>query len=500
MTVKHLKQAIVGVLAAMTIAWMATSSGYSQEVQASATATPYDWLSEYAGSQDKSAAPQEKPAEEIYKNIQIFKGLPSPGVMRAMSFFTRSLGVDCTHCHVPNEFDKDDKPAKQTARKMYAMVQLSNKHLGIARVSCFMCHRGHAQPEPPPESWKAEMDEMRKQGEQDQRPAEQVYKNIQTLRGVPAGRWNLIMMMFTKALGVDCAHCHVPGAFEKDDKPAKQTARKMLGLTGAISREIYKGPTSINCYTCHRGAIEPVSFPPAVAAPKAEAAADLKPPELISTGPMPSVDQVLDKYVAACGGNAVFAKLTSRALKGSMIAQGGLNAPLEVFTKKPNKMLMIMNLPDGSTTIGFNGTVAWQKNKNGLREMSGPEAEFAGGQATSFGGVELKSLYSKVEIKGRAMLASREVFVIDGTRPSGGVERLYFDSMSGLLVRQDLTMEGAQGKTTLVLEFEDYREIDGVKLPFIRRWSRPDFTFTQKIDEIKHNVAIEDARFEKPVK
>lgn len=98
------------------------------------------------------------------------------------------------------------------------------------------------------------------------------------------------------------------------------------------------------------------------------------------------------------------------------------------------------------------------------------------------------------------MLASREVFVIDGTRPSGGVERLYFDSMSGLLVRQDLTMEGAQGKTTLVLEFEDYREIDGVKLPFIRRWSRPDFTFTQKIDEIKHNVAIEDARFEKPVK
>src|SRR4030095_4026147 len=69
-------------------------------------------------TQDKPAPSQDKPAEETYKNIQIFKGLPSSGVMRAMNFFTRSLGVDCTHCHVPGEFEKDDKAAKQTARKM----------------------------------------------------------------------------------------------------------------------------------------------------------------------------------------------------------------------------------------------------------------------------------------------------------------------------------------------------------------------------------------------
>lgn len=448
--------------------------------------------------QENPAQSQEKPAEEIYKNIQMFKGLPASGVMRAMTFFTRSLGVDCTHCHVAGEFEKDDKPAKMTARKMYAMVQLGNKVLGSNRVSCYACHRGRVQPESAPDSLKAEMEEMRKKGEQDQRPAEQVYKNVQTLKGVPAGRWMMIMTMFSKSLGVDCTHCHVPGEFEKDDKPAKQTARKMLGLTGAIAREIYKGPTSINCYTCHRGAIEPVSFPPASAAPKAEASADLRPPELISTGPLPSADQVLEKYVSASGGNAAFAKLTSRVLRASMVTQGGMNAPLEVFTKTPDKMLLIMHTPGGSVTIGFNGTVAWEKNQNGVREMRGPEAEFAKGQAHSFGGVGLNRLYTKIQIKGKAKLASGEVFVVDGTRPSGAVDRLYFDSRSGLLTREDVIMEDPRGKTTLVLEFEDYRDVDGVTLPFVRRWSRPGFTFTQKVDEIKHNVAIDNARFEKP--
>jgi hypothetical protein len=72
----------------------------------------------------------------------------------------------------------------------------------------------------------------------------------------------VIMGMFTEALGVECTHCHVGADFEKDDKPAKQTARKMLMMTGSIAREIYKGNSPVNCYTCHRGQKEPVAFPP----------------------------------------------------------------------------------------------------------------------------------------------------------------------------------------------------------------------------------------------
>ena len=215
----------------------------------------------------QSPAPQgqaEKPAEEVYKNIQIFKGAPASRVMGAMNFFARSLGVDCTHCHLPNEFEKDEKAAKLTARKMYAMVRLAQKETGQNGVSCYMCHRGKAQPEPPADLSKEKIAEMMKEADKDKRPVDEVYKNIQVFKGqgIPAGRLMMIMQMFTKALGVDCAHCHVANEFEKDDKAAKQTARKMLRMVGSISREIYKGSTPVNCYTCHRGAAKPVAFPP----------------------------------------------------------------------------------------------------------------------------------------------------------------------------------------------------------------------------------------------
>jgi len=90
-----------------------------------------------------------KPAEQVYKNIQVMKGVPAPRLMGAMQFFTRSLGVDCAYCHVPNDFDKDDKAAKNTARKMLNMVhQINGDNFPQNQtVSCLMCHRGSAKPE-----------------------------------------------------------------------------------------------------------------------------------------------------------------------------------------------------------------------------------------------------------------------------------------------------------------------------------------------------------------
>lgn len=90
-----------------------------------------------------------KPAEEVYKNIQVMKGVPAPRLMGAMQFFTKSLGVKCDYCHVPNEFDKDDKAPKVTARKMLNMVhQINGDNFPQNQiVSCWMCHRGSAKPE-----------------------------------------------------------------------------------------------------------------------------------------------------------------------------------------------------------------------------------------------------------------------------------------------------------------------------------------------------------------
>ena len=96
-------------------------------------------------------------------------------------------------------------------------------------------------------------------------PAESVFKNIRTMKGVSAGRLVRIMNFgFGRSLGVGCRHCHVPGGWDKEDKPQKQIAREMMAMTETINNELLpkiqnlksEKPT-VNCTTCHRGSVKP---------------------------------------------------------------------------------------------------------------------------------------------------------------------------------------------------------------------------------------------------
>ena len=208
------------------------------------------------------AQPQQL-AEERFKNIQIFKGQPAQNVMRAMQFFAKSLGVECSFCHVRGAMDKDDKDEKKTARTMYQIVQFANKSIGKPRVSCYTCHAGHQEPEVPAEFSHTAIEEMFKKGAaENSKPAETVFKNIQIFKGQPAGMLMPAMRLIAKELGVKCDFCHVVGQFDKDEKPQKNTARQMFGMMMGIAKEFTHGEVMIGCYTCHKGQPQPVSFPP----------------------------------------------------------------------------------------------------------------------------------------------------------------------------------------------------------------------------------------------
>jgi hypothetical protein len=107
-------------------------------------------------------------------------------------------------------------------------------------------------------------------GGRDDKPAGEVFKNIQALKGLPAGRLRDVMQSWTRALGIRCDHCHVIGQWDKDEKPEKQIARDMVMMTGKINNESLKGiknlkseKPSVSCYTCHRGATKPeTTLPP----------------------------------------------------------------------------------------------------------------------------------------------------------------------------------------------------------------------------------------------
>ena len=329
----------------------------------------------------------------------------------------------------------------------------------------------------------------------EEKPAEQVYKNIQLMKGVPASRLLSGMNRLTQFLGVDCAYCHVPDAFDKDDKPAKQTARKMFELVRTINATLKTN--SVTCYTCHRGQPKPVSMPPAPAATVTKS--ELAPPEIKPADAKANVDAILDQYIQALGGRAALERVTTRVMTGTLIAQGGMKAPLEVYEKAPNKTLTIFHPSHGTNQMGFDGAIGWTKTPElGLREETGEQLEMVKFEAEFYKELKLKERYARLTLLGVAQLNDREAYVIEAAPPRGQPEKLYFDRQSGLLVRVDRVMERGQEKMQMQIYFEDYRAVDGVKLPFAIRRTRPNFTWTHQFDEIKANVPLDDSKFNKP--
>src|ERR1017187_2636457 len=151
---------------------------------------------------------------------------------------------------------------------------------------------------------------------------EEVYKNIVQLKGTPADQLMPAMQFMAASLGVECTFCHVAGKMEADDKQPKKTAREMIAMTAAINKDSFRGQRQVTCFSCHHGAGHPVNKPPT--APSAAVAV--------------TVDQIIDKYVAALGGADAIRKVTSRVMKGT-ISVGGSEMPIELFTDRKSTRL-----------------------------------------------------------------------------------------------------------------------------------------------------------------
>ena len=148
------------------VAWFANnginvSAGLNQNsasrtIESPQTDTAFDQAVALAELRKRIAGKEQAPAETVFKNIQLFKGMPAGRLLRVMELgYSRSLGVTCTHCHIPGAWEKDDKPTKQVARDMAAMVgainsqhlkQIKNLKSESPTVNCTTCHRGQTKP------------------------------------------------------------------------------------------------------------------------------------------------------------------------------------------------------------------------------------------------------------------------------------------------------------------------------------------------------------------
>ena len=218
----------------------------------------------------------------------------------------------------------------------------------------------------------------------------------------------------------------------------------------------------------------------------------------------PSVDQILDRYVQAVGGKDAIAKVNTRAMKGTLEnSDDGSTSPAEVVAKAPNKYLSVVTLGDaGQAQEGWNGEAGWGKDPDsGLHEMNKSDQVAAKRDYDFYREVRLKELFPKMSLSGKMKVDDRDAYIVEATAGDGAVEKLYFDVESGLLVRRDFERVNVDDGILLYeVDYEDYKDVDGLKVPATVRRKTPDYALTYRFTEIKQNVPVDDARFNKPAK
>ena len=331
--------------------------------------------------------------------------------------------------------------------------------------------------------------------------ADQAFKNIQMVKGIPADQLIPTMQFISASLGVECEYCHVEGSFDKDDKKPKQTARKMMEMMFAINKGHFEDHRAVTCYSCHHGNSRPIGIPliPAAAdttdrsAPKKEAH-----PEDPGTNSAAIVDPILEKYVTALGGAASLEKVSSRIEKGSADL-AGKQFPIDIYARAPDKRVSVMHLQNGDSVTAFDGTVGWLSVPGRPTQwMGSSEADASRLDADLYLPVRLKQIFSDLRAMPAEKIDGRDVNILQGLREGKLPVIFYFDQKSGLLVRLVRYADTAVGLNPTQIDYADYRDAGGVKIPY--RWTvaRPRGRFTIQVEQVEQNVPIDEKQFVPP--
>jgi photosynthetic reaction center cytochrome c subunit len=329
---------------------------------------------------------------------------------------------------------------------------------------------------------------------------EEVYKNIQTLKGVPADQLIPAMQFITYSLGVECSYCHMEGGFEKDDKKQKQTGRKMMQMMFTINHVNFQGKREVTCYTCHRGSSHPLTMPIVPAAESLALPEGLLDDE--EEGPVPpgvpSPEKILASYADSLGGVSAIGKLSTRVEKGT-IRFGGKRLPIEIFSKDPGRRITIIHLPDGDSITAYDTTFGWTYAQNrSVRDVPTPEVASARLETDLQLPVRLIQLLSDLRSGRPEKIGDHDVYVVSGFTAGEPAAKFYFDERSGLLLRMVRYVDTPLGRNPTQIDYADYRPLGAVKMAFQRAIARPGSRFTIQIEEARDNIPVGDAKFARP--
>ncbi len=216
---------------------------------------------------------------------------------------------------------------------------------------------------------------------------------------------------------------------------------------------------------------------------------------------LPNVETIIKKYVEAVGGKKAIEKQSSRLIKGTLeMAPMGLKGTVEISTAAPNKSYTKSNIAGiGELIEGFDGKTGWSNNPiQGSREKKGDELLQTQLLNDFFRDLHFEKLYPQMEVKGVEKLGETVVYVVIATPAGLAPEIFYFDKQTGLLLRQDSTYVSPEGTFNLQTTYEDYREVDGIKIAFKVKAKNPQFEIITTITEVKHGFKFDETIFSQP--
>jgi photosynthetic reaction center cytochrome c subunit len=335
--------------------------------------------------------------------------------------------------------------------------------------------------------------------------SENAFKNVQVLKGISVNEFMGTMGIFSAALGMSCEDCHAADDSKWEnyatESPRKQTTRRMVVMMSEINRTHFGGRQVVTCYSCHRGADRP-KVTPNLATLYTTTPED--PNDFIGQARnAPSPDEVLDKYIKAVGGAERLAALTSFVAKGVSVGYGpeGEKRPVEVFAKAPGQFTRIIHTASGDNTTTYDGRAGWIAAPHRpvpVLGLTGHDLDGAKLDAALWFPGGIKQSLTKWRVGFPATINDRDVQVVQGTSTGGALATLYFDAESGLLVRQVRYADSPVGRIPTLIDYADYREVAGVKMPY--RWtvSWLDGRDNFELSEVQPNVAVDAARFARP--
>ena len=330
------------------------------------------------------------------------------------------------------------------------------------------------------------------------------FKNVQVLKGIPVDEFMDVMGMFSASLGYDCVSCHSDQLYNDRaafaiTTPAIQRARQMFVMMNAINKQYFGGQPRMSCFTCHRGQNRPGNIP-SLAIQYGELLED---PNSITIFPdtRTTVEAQFAKFIQAVGGAQRLAALTSFVAKGTYegFNTGGGPVPIEIYASAPDKRTQVVHAPEGESTKTFDGQRAWAAEPwrpSPLLPLAGGNLSGAKLEAIVQFPAGIQKAFAQWRISSTEIDGKR-VQILQGVNGTELPVNFYFDE-TGLLVRIVRWNSTISGVVPTQIDYSDYRDVAGVKMPYkiLMTWTDGQNTFT--LTDIQPNVTINAARFARP--